>query len=75
MKRSPDQVQRALSANLKTARLRMNLSQEALALAAEVDRTYVSQIERGIGNPSIRVVTKLAVCLGLDISDLLVARR
>lgn len=67
-------VQQNLAANLKEERLRVGLSQEALALGADVDRTYVSQIERGIGNPSIQVVVKLATCLGLDICDLLEAR-
>jgi transcriptional regulator with XRE-family HTH domain len=49
----------------------LDISQEALALSAEVDRTYVSQIERGVGNPSIRVLAALADRLGLDLLELL----
>lgn len=64
-------VQRDLAMNLKRIRKEAGYSQEELSFAAEVDRTYVSQIERAVGNPSVRVIVKLSECLGLDISDLL----
>jgi len=51
------------------------LSQEELALNADVDRTYVSQIERAIGNPSLLVLCKLGTVLGVDIRDLLDAKK
>ena len=44
------------------------MSQEALALQAEVDRTYVSQLERGIANPSLLVLYRLASVLGCDLN-------
>lgn len=71
MIRTFDEIQKDLAKNLKSARLEAGLSQEALALAADVDRTYVSQIERGIGNPSIFVIAKLSLLLNVDISLLL----
>ena len=43
-----DSFQLTLSSNVKAARKARGLSQEKLALEAEVDRTYVSQIERAI---------------------------
>lgn len=43
------------------------LSQEALALAAGVDRTYVSQLERGIANPSLLILWRLADALKMDL--------
>lgn len=49
----------------------MRLSQEALSLNADVDRTYVSQIERGIKNPSLLVLSSLADALEKDVSELL----
>jgi len=49
----------------------MQLSQEQLALDADVDRTYVSQIERSIGNPSLLVLCKLGLVLDRDVVDLL----
>jgi len=47
------------------------LSQEALALSADVDRTYVSQIERAVGNPSLLVLCKLGAILEVDVLDLI----
>ncbi len=47
------------------------MSQEALALSADVDRTYVSQIERGIGNPSLLILCKICDVLGNEPADLL----
>lgn len=64
-------VQRDLAENLRNARAKLSMSQEALALAADVDRTYVSQIERGVGNPSIGILVRLALCLSVEITDLL----
>ena len=45
-------LQKRLARNVKLLRLATGLSQEKLALEAEIDRTYISQIERGISNPS-----------------------
>lgn len=49
----------------------MGLSQERLALEAGVDRTMLSKIERRLSNPSLETLVKLALPLGLDVSDLL----
>lgn len=47
------------------------LSQEAFAYEAGLHRTYVSDIERGSRNPTISVVEKLAVPLGVKASALI----
>lgn len=47
------------------------LSQEALAEKADLDRTYLSDIERGVRNPGIRNVVLIAKALGIPASDLL----
>lgn len=60
-----------VAANVRTARQGVGLSQEALALEAEVDRTYVSQIERGVCNPSLWILHKLALVLKVSVVDLL----
>jgi transcriptional regulator with XRE-family HTH domain len=49
----------------------LGLSQEAMALEAEIDRTYASQIERGVSNPSLRVICAVAKTLGVEPVDLL----
>ncbi len=64
-------ARRRLSKNVRLLRLKTGLSQERLALEAGVDRTYVSQIERNTGNPSLLVLSKLATVLKVDIGELL----
>ena len=49
-----------LAENLRAARKACDLSQEALALVAGIDRTYVSGIERGRRNPSLGTIVRLA---------------
>ena len=61
----------ALAQALVKARIEQGLSQEALAYEAQVERSYVSLIERGSGNPSLRVLCQLAYRLGTDLIDLL----
>ncbi|WP_088887218.1 helix-turn-helix domain-containing protein [Diaphorobacter nitroreducens] len=62
-----DTLCRNLSKQVKAARQQADLSQEALALAAEVDRSYVSQLERGLANPSLQILHRLAQALGHDL--------
>jgi len=56
-----------LAKQIKAARQKADLSQEALALMAAVDRTYVSQLERGVANPSLQILYRLAQTLGLEL--------
>ena len=72
MGRDYEQVRQVLDSNIKELRGKRGLSQEALALSADVDRTYVSQIERAVGNPSLLVLCKLGTVLNKDVCDLLV---
>lgn len=72
MARSFNTLQKRLSINLMRLRKEAGFSQEALALEADIDRTYVSQIERCIGNPSLLVLSKLAKTLNVDVSDLII---
>jgi transcriptional regulator with XRE-family HTH domain len=52
------------------ARKSKGISQEELAHRADIDRTYVSQIERGIGNPSLFIVYRVAHALELSLAKL-----
>lgn len=45
-----------------------------MALEAGIDRTYASQMERGIANPSLSILARLADVLGCDLVDLLQER-
>jgi transcriptional regulator with XRE-family HTH domain len=53
-------------ANLRSARRGAELSQEALAYEADVDRAAISVYERGRREPNLRTVLKLARALGLS---------
>lgn len=66
---------RVLADNVKAARKALGLSQEALALEADIDRTYISGIERGLRNPSLDLIAKLAAKLQKTPSELLTAQR
>ncbi|MBS0370859.1 MAG: helix-turn-helix transcriptional regulator [Proteobacteria bacterium] len=68
MLKSFDELRADLAAEIKQSRKRLGLSQEALALQAEVDRTYVSQLERGVANPSLLILHRISVVLGVDLS-------
>jgi transcriptional regulator with XRE-family HTH domain len=54
-------------------RCERDVSIEALALAADIHPTYLSSIERGLRNPSWRVLRSLADALQIPVADL--ARR
>lgn len=49
------------------------MSQEALAAQCELDRTYISGIERGTRNPSLTNILKIADSLGVSASELFAA--
>lgn len=74
MEQTFDKAKQVLAENVKRRRHEVGLSQEALALSAEVDRTYVSQIERGIGNPSLLILCKICDVLGSEPADLLASK-
>lgn len=63
-------VRQRLGVNLRRLRLAKGLGQEKFALEHGIDRTYVSGIERGIRNPTIMVVQRLADALEVPIADL-----
>ena len=65
---------RRVGKNLRARRLELQVSQEELAAMAGLDRTYVSQLERGIGNPSLRTLSLLATALKMELSELLASQ-
>lgn len=60
-----------LALNLRKFRHAKGLSQEELADRAEIDRTYISAVERSVYAASIDVVDRLARGLGVEAADLL----
>jgi transcriptional regulator with XRE-family HTH domain len=57
--------------NVRKYRLAAGLSQEAVAVRMDVDRAYVSQIERGKQNATLLTVHEAAQALGVQWVDLL----
>ncbi len=55
---------------VRKRRMELGLSQESLAERAELHRTYIADIERGVRNLSLRNIEKLAQALGMSIADL-----
>lgn len=53
----------------------LRLSQEELAARADMDRTYVSGVERGVRNPSLDVMQRIATALGADLDVLFATAR
>lgn len=68
-------AQLIVARNLRRLRVKTGLSQEALAVDAEIDRTYVSRLERGLENPTVAVLERVAGALNADIRDLFDAAR
>ena len=66
-----EQAQKILAANVRAARLAAGVSQEELAFLAGIDRTYASQIERAIANPSLGITCAIADALGCNVLELL----
>jgi len=64
-------IRAVFARNLRKARQAKGLSQEALAHDADIDRTYISALERGVYGATIDMVDKLAKVLGLEAADLL----
>jgi transcriptional regulator with XRE-family HTH domain len=52
-------------------RLSLKISQETLANMADIDRTYLPDIEKGKRNVSLKVADKIAKALNVSLKDLL----
>ena len=64
------QVARLFGAILREAREARGLSQEALALECDIDRSYVSRMERGLRQPTIAMLIRLSETLDVRASAL-----
>jgi transcriptional regulator with XRE-family HTH domain len=69
------EIREIFAANLRKRRQAAGLSQEELAHRAEIDRTYISALERSVYAASIDVVGRLAKELGVEASDLLLRHK
>ncbi len=56
---------------IRKYRLKMNLSQEALAEKTELHRTYIGLVERGVKNITLKNLLKIAESLGIKVNQLI----
>lgn len=72
MQRSPSDkiVLKSLGLRVKAIRENRGASQEALANDADVHRTYLSGVERGLRNPSLLTLARIAHALSVDLEIL-----
>jgi transcriptional regulator with XRE-family HTH domain len=64
-----------LGTALRTKRIERNISQEALADAAGINRTHIGEVERGKRNVSFLHLCRIADALDLSLSELLATGR
>jgi transcriptional regulator with XRE-family HTH domain len=65
-------IREVFARNLRRYRRAARLSQEELAHRSDIDRTYISSLERSVYAASIDVVDRLAAALEIQAADLLV---
>jgi transcriptional regulator with XRE-family HTH domain len=63
-------IQQKLGKRVRQLRVEASLSQEKLGELTGLDRTYISGIERGVRNPSLRNIEKLAKALKVKVADI-----
>ena len=71
MNKYDEKILKRFGEKVNKKRKELLLSQIELAKAAKLDRTYISGIERGINNPSLKNIAKIAQVLKVKPSDLL----
>ena len=65
-------IRARLGAALRTMRERRRLTQEQLAERSGLSYKFIGEIERGLGNPTIETLDRLAEALGVGVSELLI---
>lgn len=61
----------ALGKRVRDLRHKLNLSQEEFSAKADLHRTYISDLESGLRNPTITTLNKVAKALKVELKDLL----
>jgi transcriptional regulator with XRE-family HTH domain len=60
-----------LGRRIRRVRTKQGLTQEELAHRAELDYSYINQIENGRRNPSVQAIDRIARALGVRVKDLM----
>ncbi len=62
-------IEAKIGLRIKELRTQLGISQEALANKAELDRTYVTDVENGRRNISVKNLEKLVIALNISITN------
>ena len=65
------EIEKAFGQILKQERIKKAFSQEELAYLSDLDRTYISMLERGKRQPSLKTIFVLSSALGIQPSQLI----
>lgn len=63
-------INKQLGMRIKYLRKIKKLSQEDLALEAGINKNYLSDLERGERNPTLKILEKIAQALGINLQEL-----
>jgi transcriptional regulator with XRE-family HTH domain len=64
-------IDKSFATVLRRLRIRKRLSQEEFGFEADLHRTYVSQLERGLKSPSLKTLHKIANVLEISLTELM----
>ena len=64
-------IDKSFATILKRLRVEKGLSQEKFGFEADLHRTYVSQLERGLKSPSLKTLHKIATVLEISLTELM----
>jgi DNA-binding XRE family transcriptional regulator len=70
MVKDDDKILQRFGKKVAKRRRELKLSQAELAKVAALDRTYISGIERGVQNPSLKIMLKIARTLNCTVQEL-----
>lgn len=63
-------VKKAFGKALRELRMKHKLSQLDVSTASDLDRAYMSELERGLKNPSLETIFRLADAIGITATEL-----
>lgn len=68
-------IRQRIGWNLRRLRKEREISQEDFATDSGFDRGYISGVERGVRNPSVLVLERIAAALKIDVAELFDAQQ
>lgn len=64
-------IEKQLGMRIRYLRNQKKWSQEDLALEANINKNYISDLERGMRNPTLKIIEKIAIALEISLEELM----